>query len=404
MDALLAVTLAATLTFPAALERALAHRAAATAYDARARLLEGVSVRTMPTVRAETSLSSAENLNLLNQNVGRVDAFVALVNVDYPLLQRGASERRRETLRTDAQLLRQEASAEADQVFEETLDAFSDLATADERVRLLGDPDQHVGALRTRAQTMLDRGLISNATAAQWEDQALAAEAQLVDLKVQRLEAETRLKQLLGDSSPELLQASLEMEAVPVHEVRSDDSVDRDPSVARASLLEQRSKLALEEALANQRPQLMLSGFGGVAAVPRSLRSDVSEGTFGVYGLRLSVSLPFLDAAASRRLAEARIEAENATRTRTLAATAARNRAGLLRIAENAGDQRITLLTSAVEIARSRYESMARLVAAGVRTDGDLAAAAAEVSRRESDLVAVRIERWKLQQRAMWRR
>src|SRR5687768_1665644 len=54
-----------TITFPAALERAMRTRAAGTTFDAHARTLEALPFYTLPTVRAEAGLSSAENLNIL---------------------------------------------------------------------------------------------------------------------------------------------------------------------------------------------------------------------------------------------------------------------------------------------------------------------------------------------------
>ena len=403
MNAVLAITLAATMTFPAALERAMRTRADATTYDERAKTLEALPFRTLPVVRAETGVSTAENLNLLNQNVGRIDAFTALVNVDYPLFNRGAEERRILGLRADAQILRRRALDEAEDVFRETLEAFADLHIAERRIEFLTDGARRAAQLRERAKTMLEAGQISNVTATTWQDQALATESQLVDLELSRLEAETRLKQMIGDTSGETLHASLEIRDEPmIKEIRVDRIVETDAAVARASLVEQRKRLAFQEAVALHRPQLMLSAFGGVAAVPSSFQSSVEEGTFGIYGLRLSMTFPLLDAAAARRLAEARIEAEEATRVRNLTATATRNRIDLLWLAVAAADRRIQLLTEAVEVARRREESVSRLVTAGVRPESELVDAAAHVARRESDLLAVRVDRWKLEQRLKW--
>jgi outer membrane protein TolC len=403
MNAALAITLAATLTFPAALEKAMRTRAAATTYDDRARTLEALPFRTMPVVRAETGISSAENLNLLNESTGRIDAFTALVHVDYPLFGRGAEERRMQAIRADAQILRRRALDEAEDVFRETLEAFADLYVTERRMELLTDGARRAAQLRERARTMLDAGQISNVTAAQWQDQALATESQLVELELQRLEAETRLKQLIGDTSGETLHASLEISDAPMlKEIRVDRIVEADTAVARAALIEQRKRLALQETMAAQRPQFMLSAFGGMAAVPTTHRSDLQDGAFGVYGLRLSMSFPLLDTAAARRLAEARIEAEEAARVRSLTATATRNRIDLLWLAVAAADRRIELLTEAVNVARRREESVTRLVTAGVRPESDLVDAAAHVAKRESDLLAVRVDRWKLQQRVKW--
>ncbi len=403
MNAVAIVTLAATLTFPAALERAMRTRAAATTYDDRAQIIEALPFRTLPVIRAEAGISTAENLNLLNQNVGRIDAFTALVNVDYPLFSRGAEERRRLGIRADAQIVRRRALDEAEDVFRETLEAFGDLYIAEQRIQLLAEGARRAAILRDRAQIMLDTGQISNLTAAQWEDQALATESQLVDLELGRLEAETRLKQMIGDTSGEALHAALEIRDEPMlKEIRIDSIVEADAAVARAALMEQRKRLALQDAVALHRPQFMLSAFGGMAAVPSTFRSDVEEGAFGIYGLRVSMSFPLLDAAAARRLAEARIEADEAVRVRNLTATATRNRLDLLWLAVAAADKRIEILTEAVNVAKRREESVARLVTAGVRPQADLVDAAAHVARRESDLLSVRVDRWKLQQRLKW--
>ena len=403
MNALVAITLAATMTFPAALERAMRTRAAATTYDERAKTLEALPFRTLPVIRAETGISTAENLNLLNQNVGRIDAFTALVNVDYPLFNRGAEERRLLGIRADAQILRRRALDEAEDVFRETLDAFADLYVTERRIEMLTDGARRAAQLRERARTMLEAGQISNVTATQWQDQALATESQLVDLELSRLEAETRLKQMIGDTSGETLHASLQIREEPMlKEIRVERIVETDAAVARATLVEQRKRLALQEAVAQHRPQLLLSAFGGVAAVPSSFQSSVEEGTFGIYGLRLTMSFPLLDAAGARRLAEARIEAEEAARVRSLTATATRNRVDLLWLAVAAADRRIQLLTEAVAVARKREESVARLVTAGVRPESDLVDAAAHVAKRESDLLAVKVDRWKLEQRLKW--
>jgi len=403
MNVLLVVTLAATLNFPTALERAMRTRAAATTYDERAKTLEALPFRTLPVVRAETGVSTAENLNLLNENVGRIDAFTALVHVDYPLFNRGAEERRLLGIRADAQILRRRALDEAEDVFRETLEAFADLYMTERRIEMLTDGARRAAQLRERATTMLEAGQISNVTATTWQDQALATESQLVDYELARLEAETRLKQVIGDTSGETLHASLEVTDEPMlKEIRVERIIETDAAVARASLVEQRKRLALQEATALQRPQVMLSAFGGMAAVPTSFQSSVEEGTFGIYGLRLSMTFPLLDAAAARRLAEARIEAEEASRVRDLTATATRNRLDLLWLAVAAADKRIALLTEAVAVARKREESVARLVTAGVRPESDLVDAAAHVAKRESDLLAVRVDRWKLQQRLKW--
>jgi outer membrane protein TolC len=122
--------------------------------------------------------------------------------------------------------------------------------------------------------------------------------------------------------------------------------------------------------------------------------------TFGIYGLRFTFTLPSRDAAAATRLAEAQLELEAAQRMREAAEGSTRQRVHLLRLAMNASEKRIELLTRAVDVARSRQQSITRLVVAGVRTPSDLMEAVHDVARRESDLLAARVERWKVAQTA----
>ena len=366
-----------TITFPAALDRAMS----APASDFTA-ILDALPSHTLPTVRAETTYSNAENLNLLTESPIRLDAVTAIVSVDYPLLDIGADRRRLAALRADAQLLRSRARDESDRVFHETLDAFAQLYLAEQRIQLLRDSVASAASLRQRARTKLEAGEISNITAARWQDQALATESALLDLELQRLDAETRLKQLIGDSSSESLRAFLDLEDHPI--TRTAD-VETDFTVTRASL-------ALQEATALRRPQLLLSAFGGVA------ETNLDDGTLGIYGVRLSLTLPMVDAASARRIAEARIQLEEATRVRAATETATRNRIDLLRLAMSAAEKRLALMQNAVDVAKQRQESVARLVVAGVRPEADLVDAANEIARRESDLLAVRVEKWKLAQ------
>ncbi len=404
----LLVTLAAhaeiVITFPVAIERAMRTRAGATTYADHAAILDALPLRTLPTVRAETAYSSAENLNLLSESVNHFDAFTALVSVDYPLLDVGADRRRALELRADAQLLRRRALDEADGVFRETLEAFAALYTAQERINLLHAGAERAAELRRRANVMLQSGEISNLTATQWQDQALATESMLVDLELQRLESETRVRQLIGDTTGEPLRASLVLEddGPMLKEIKVEQIVQADSAVARASLVQERQRLALQEAVSLRRPQLMLSAFGGVASVPSTYRSNIEDGTFGIYGLRVSLSLPMFDATAARRLAEARLELDEATRVRNVTEAATRNRIDLLWLAVAADEKRIQLLTDAVAVAKQRQDSITRLVLGGVRPEADLVEAANNVARRESDLLAVRVDRWKLQQQVRY--
>lgn len=149
-----------------------------------------------------------------------------------------------------------------------------------------------------------------------------------------------------------------------------------------------RRRLDLADIEAQQRPQLLLSAFGGVASL-----SNPYGRTFGLYGLRFTFTLPAHDPA---RIAEAQLELEDAERTLDAAETAKQRRVRALTLAFDASQKRIDLLMRSIGLAKERQESVTRLVSGGVRTDSDLTDAANEVARRESDLLAERVAQWKL--------
>ena len=391
------------VSFDRALQRALQTRGVDTAFTAGISRLESPFGPMLPTLRAELSAQRAENIELLSAGAVRFDALTMLLSADYPLLERASRNRRLALARTSAQLFRRRALDEADEVFRQTLDAFTDLYTAQRRMELLEEGVRHAGVLRERARTMLELGQITNTTAANWEEQALATESRRLDYELARLDAETRLKQLLGDSTNEPLRAAIDLDGPDrgaIQTVSLERLVERDALVDHATLNEMQKRLVVEELQSHRRPQFLLSAFGGVAAVPESFRGNAADGSYGIYGMRLSLTLPSLDAASATRLAEAQLELEQATRMKNAAAAATRTRGNLLSLSMNAADQRVEILRQQIDLARRRQESITRLVLAGVRTESDLVDAVTEVARRVSDLLAVRVERWRLEQTA----
>jgi outer membrane protein TolC len=394
---------AESVTFDAALQRALQTRGVDTAFARGISQLEAPFGPMLPTIRVEAAAQRAENIELLSNNAVRFDALSMLLAVDYPLFERASRDRRIALARTSGQLFRRRALDEADQVFRETLDAFTTLYTAQQRLQLLEVGVRHAATLRERARTMLELGQITNTTAASWEEQALATESRRLDYELSRLDAETRLKQLTGDRTNETLVAAVDLDG-PAHgaiqSISLERLVDRDPIVDRATLNEAQKRLVVEELTAQRRPQFMASAFGGVASVPSAFRGSLQDGSYGIYGVRLTFTLPSLDAASATRMAEAQLELEDATRMKEAAAAATRTRGNLLTLSLNAADQRVAILEQQIALAKQRQESMTRLVLAGVRTESDLFDAVTEVARRESDLLAIRVERWRLEQTA----
>jgi hypothetical protein len=147
----------------------------------------------------------------------------------------------------------------------------------------------------------------------------------------------------------------------------------------------------------------MLSAFGGIAAVPSSTSNFYSsdDDRFALYGLRLTVALPMLDAAARRREAQTRLEVAEAELERTATLDRLR-RQNVQRSLDVAGlAKRIELLWRGVDVAKQRVESVGRLTSAGMRSEAALAGAMSDLGRRESELLAARVELWR---HAQWLR
>lgn len=349
------------LTFDEAFARAKQAHAIAMP-DGALQLLEHPQRFEFPIVRAEGTMSSARNIDIFNS---------AVVSVDYPLFDGGVGEIQRQIAKLDAETFRLRASEREAALFDETVDAVARLYLAQERRKILQAGFDRAIRLRDRANQLLTVREISNATAAQWQDEAITAESQLVDLELQRLDAETRLKALIGSNDP--IEVVLDLDDVPAGPAGLPD-LHRD-----------RSELVLQEASAARRTQVMLSAFGGLADHGNSL-----------YGLRMSLTLPMFNAAAKRREAQARLEAAEAELERTAMLDHLRAERSNLSMSAAALEKRIELLTRAVDIAKQRADSVARLTSAGLRSDAALAESLVDVDRRASELFAARVELWRV--------
>src|SRR3954454_5996512 len=104
------------------------------------------------------------------------------------------------------------------------------------------------------------------------------------------------------------------------------------------------------------------------------------------------------DSAATRRVAEARLEVEQAGLERRSTTDQIRRQTSSLWLGIASLEKRIGLLQQMVDVANRREESVIRLVAAGLRPENDVAEAAADRARRESDLLGARVELWKYDQ------
>lgn len=392
---------ATRLTFEQILTRAEeAHDVSPSAIEA-AELLESPPPRiSFPILRIETSATTANSVDFLARSAYRYDALTSLLSVDYPLIDGGIRDKQIRVAKLEAQSFRQRLRESSDNLFRETLDATARLYAAQERLRILTAGLQRAVEMRERARQMLEMQEISNVAAAQMQDEAIVAESQLLDLELQRLEAETHVRQLMGDTSGEPFEVVIQIDDTGESRALAmaadpEPLIATDQGVARATMLFERKRLALEEAEAARKPQVMMSAFGGVTAL-----SDMTNdnGGYGMFGIRFTVALPMFDAATSRRVAEARLQAEQASLERRTTTDLIRRQTSTLWLGIASLEKRIGLLAQMVEIAKNREASVIRLVSAGLRPENDVADVAADRARRESDLLAARVELWKYQQ------
>lgn len=344
--------------------------------------------RREPSLRAEVGGTSARTLDVFTDRAVRSDSVLALVGADYVLFDGGAAALRARSSQLAAVAYRDHLRDAAERRRQEVIESFAELFLAQERTRILSSTaDEARSGLRRAEQMRADRE-ISNLTAAAWNDAAIAAELQNVDAELTRQAAETRLRNLLALSATEPLTVSIasgELEIAPVSAPLT-DSAHPDADVRRRSN-------AVEEARAALRPQATLSGFAGIA-VPSASSGD--SGTFGIYGLRLGVTLPFRNGDALRRLAEARLQLAEVEADRARVSAAERDSRDAMKTRARIASARIPLLTHAVSLAERRQQSIARLADAGIVAASEIIKASDDIARRKADLVSARVEVWKI--------
>jgi len=351
-----------------------------------------------PIVRLESTASSSRSQELFVQTPFELRAATMTLAVDYPLLDGGMRATADAIARADVADARATIAAVSDADFEALLDAFGELYVARAALQRSTEPSAD------RTSTLLASGQISNATAASWQERALASRSRRLDAELRKIDAEARLQEILGE----------EIEIAPVIEAGRDEwrpssAADAAPSprergegppaLTRAERRVERARLYVKELEARRRPAVMLSGYVGTGAASSTFAGSSSSGTFGIYGVRVQLSLPLFDHTSAADVARAELDLARAEADRDAALREARRVAAreLRRI--EAQKKRVAILAESYEIARRRHESMIRLAGSGLRSDVDALAAAAEVAERATRLDEAQVEEWKSVQR-----
>ncbi len=370
------------LSFEELIARVNAHRANVVAVD---RVATGTSIR------LETSTGVSRSQDLFFESPYESRSASAVVALDYPLFNSGTrsiAERIARNERDQAQ----QALALSDSDFNTLLDAYGDLWLANAESSRTKTLSTDVLNVVNRGPQLLEQGKISNITAAQWEESALAIRSRLLDLELRKLDATTKLGQYIDDQVEPAIDFN-------ITSIDSEAAVQRHPDVAAASQRVERARLAVEQVENRRRPDFGLSGFAGIGAADATFRGEQSQGTFGIYGLRFRMSYPIHDGALAGDLSRSRRELARAEAERDIAVRRVRMMvtAEMLRI--DAQRKRIELLKEAVDVSHQRQQSLVRLVAAGVQPDIEALRAAGETLAREVRLDEARIDQWKAWQR-----
>lgn len=343
----------------------------------------------LPSVRAETTGNASRTLDLFAEGPLESRYAASVVAFDYPLWDGGASRARFNAV--ERRLRGIAASSRMDDArFSQLLNAFGDLYLAQRESDLIRPALEELSREADRSSVLLSRGEISNVTAAERRDAVLSLASRLLDLEARRIDAASRLRLLTR------------LEAEPDVTIEVDESIGEipvtgfgDDRVRTASIAVEESRGRLAEVNAAAGLRAMLSGFAGIGAAQSQFRDVHSDGSFGIYGLRIHLSYPLIRGASGLALAEARADLAQALAARDAAMEGAQAAAAEHRLREATARKRIELLVRSVEAAREREESIDRLVRAGVRSENDMAFARAERVRREADLLAARVDRWK---------
>ncbi len=351
--------------------------------------IEAAAIAEGPSIRIETTTGVARTQDLFFKSPYESRSASAVLAVDYPLfdattrgIARAIADNELEQARRTAML--------ADADFETLLAAYAGLWLANDELARTASLAKDVQAVSDRGEELVRQGAISNITATQWEEIALALRTRQLDAEVRKLDEASRLRQYVDEEVTPSIEAFDKAPSVdPEHH----------PEVLLASARVARARLAVEEAENTRRPQFAFSGFAGLGAADATFQREQSNGTFGIYGLRfrMTYSLRESSYAAARDRAKRELESAEAQREIVMRRAKAQLASELLRI--DTQRKRIELLSESVDVSKRRQQSLVRLVAAGVQPGIEELRASAESLVRELRLNEARVEAWKSFQR-----
>jgi outer membrane protein TolC len=378
------------LTFDEALVLATRAGAAAAGLD---HSLAPLPLRQSPEVRVETAGNAGRALDPFSSDILDTEALTTALTVHYPLWDGGAHRAQVEALEARAA---KEHAYLSDARFTTLVEAFGDFYLAQEQEIVLRPLHARLAAEAEKAMRLLEAGELTALEASGRRSLAAAYASQLLEVDIRRGNASARLLELAVD--PPATVTLDESPAAPHVAESSEVADDRVRSGSRALAVSRARERAVA---ASSGFTATLSALAGATTARSEYRDATSTGTSGVYGLRIHLSYP-LWRNASVASAEARMAVHESARLQAEASESARQRLASLQRDEDAESRRIALLQQQLEEARLAAGSVERLAQAGLRPASDVAFATAEVERRRLDLLAARVQRWKIVQQLRW--
>jgi hypothetical protein len=382
------------LTFDRALELAAQASGVETATEPLRAEIAALRRARLPAVRAEVQAGTSRTLDVFTEGPIDLQFANSVLAFDYPIwgggwyspAQVGALEAKLHRLES--------AHGLNDAQFAEVLDAFGELYLTQRQSEILGPAAERAQREAEGSAELLSRGDISNLTAAERTEIALAFRSRLLEIESRRVGAAARLQFLTGlDAEPVV---ELDIAAVPPRPATltgvRDDSVD----AAMIAVEDSRARVRLASETSGFRA--FVTGFAGLETAQSDFQGVHSAASSEIWGLRFRLLYPLIGGSNGVLIAEARAGLAEANASYQLAMNAARRRASEYALRADTAGRRMTLLEESVQVAKLREESLARLVAGGIRPESDLGRAIEERARREVDLLAAGIERWKMTQ------
>ncbi len=344
----------------------------------------------LPSVRAEVTGNVSRTLENFTADPLDLRSTTSVLAFDYPLWDARLTRARVES--AEAKLRRLSDTGRLDDGrFMQLVEDFGQLYLAQRQTELLRPLYERLWNESNRSAQLVSTGEITNLAAADWRETALAFGSQLLELEARRIDAAAKLQLLTGLEHEPIV--TIDLGDTPTDATATAALRDDQMEASRAAVED--SGLTLRQVIASTRLQATLSGFVGLSAADAVFRDVNSHGAFGVYGLRVHLSYPLLGGTAAIQIAEARAALEQTLIWRDAALDAARTRVADYRLRAQIADRRIALYRQSIDAARDREESLQRLVRGGLRSPNELVRAEAERTRREAELLAAEIERWK---------